>query len=90
MEHGDFSDVLFKAIATLENEEEIKNLFEDICTPKEIKSIAQRFEVARMLSEGAVYNDIVNATGASTATVSRVNRTMNVGCKTALERMGKD
>ncbi len=89
MEHGDFSDILFTAIATLENEEEIKNLFEDICTPKEIKSIAQRFEVARMLSEGAVYNDIVNATGASTATVSRVSRTMNVGCKTALERMRK-
>ncbi|MCQ2478600.1 MAG: YerC/YecD family TrpR-related protein [Clostridia bacterium] len=89
MEHTDFSELLFEAMATLETKDEIKNLFNDICTPKEVKSIAQRFGVAKMLNEGAVYSEIVKATGASTATVSRVNRTMDTGCKTALERMGK-
>ena len=83
----DFSKLLYSAVMTLETEEECKHLFEDLCTPKEIKSIAQRFAVAKMLSEGRIYNDIVKETGASTATISRVNRTMSKGSRTVLERL---
>ena len=87
MAEKDFSELLYSAIMTLENEDECHHLFEDLCTPKEIKSIAQRFAVAKMLSEGRIYNDIVEETGASTATISRVNRTMSNGSKTVLERL---
>ena len=87
MEHKDFSELFYKAVMTLETPEECKSFFEDVCTPKEIKSMAQRFAVAKMLSEGAVYNEIVSQTGASTATVSRVSRTKSEGCKTAIEGM---
>lgn len=87
MKEKDFSKLLYSAIMTLQSEDECKRLFEDLCTPKEIKSIAQRFAVAKMLSEGNIYNDIVKKTGASTATISRVNRTMSKGSKTVLERI---
>ncbi len=87
MKEKDFSKLLYSAVMTLETEEECQHLFEDLCTPKEIKSIAQRFAVAKMLSEGRIYNDIVDETGASTATISRVNRTMSKGSKTVLERL---
>ncbi len=87
MENKDFSKLLFEAVMTLKTVEECESLFEDLCTPKEIKSIAQRLAVAKMLTEGKVYNDIVEATGASTATISRVNRTMSDGSKTVLERL---
>ena len=87
MEQKDFSKLLYKAVMTLENEQECAHLFEDLCTPKEIKSIAQRLAVAEMLSEGKVYNEIVKATGASTATISRVSRTMSRGTRTVLERL---
>lgn len=87
MQDKDFSKLLYSAVMTLESEDECQRLFEDLCTPKEIKSIAQRFAVAKMLSEGSVYNDIVEHTGASTATISRVSRTMSDGSKTVLERL---
>ncbi len=87
MADKDFSKLLYSAIMTLKSEEECQHLFEDLCTPKEIKSIAQRLAVAKMLSEGSIYNDIVDETGASTATISRVNRTMSKGSKTVLERL---
>ncbi len=87
MAEKDFSKLLYSAVMTLKSEEECQHLFEDLCTPKEIKSIAQRFAVAKMLSEGRIYNDIVDETGASTATISRVNRTMSKGSKTVLERL---
>ena len=87
MAEKDFSKLLYSAIMTLENEEECQHLFEDLCTPKEIKSIAQRFAVAKMLGEGRIYNEIVAETGASTATISRVNRTMSKGSKIVLERL---
>lgn len=87
---NDFSQLLYDAVMTLDSAEECRQLFEDICTPKEIKSIAQRLAVAKMLSEGCVYNDIVSRTGASTATISRVNRTMSAGSKTVLERLGNN
>ncbi len=87
MAEKDFSKLLYSAVMTLKSEDECQHLFEDLCTPKEIKSIAQRFAVAKMLSEGKIYNDIVEQTGASTATISRVNRTMSNGSKTVLERL---
>ena len=79
MAEKDFSKLLYSAVMTLKSEEECQHLFEDLCTPKEIKSLAQRFAVAKMLSEGRIYNDIVEETGASTATISRVSRALNYG-----------
>lgn len=73
-------DFLFKAILALDNMEECYDFFEDLCTVAEIKAMSQRIVVAKMLSEKRVYNDIVNETGASTATISRVNRSLNYGC----------
>lgn len=74
-----FIDKLFEAILLLENEEECYRFFEDICTVSELKSIAQRLEVAKMLAEDKTYTDIANETGASTATISRVKRCLNYG-----------
>ena len=73
------TDLLFESILTLKSVDECYYFFEDICTIKEIQSIAQRVVVAKMLTEGSVYSDIVEATGASTATISRVNRSLNYG-----------
>lgn len=73
------TDLLFNSILTLKTLDECYDFFEDICTVKEIQSIAQRVMVAKMLKDGTVYSDIVNKTGASTATISRVNRSLNYG-----------
>lgn len=73
-------DNLFDAVLCLKTREECYAFFEDLCTVLELKAISQRLQVAKMLSEHNVYNDIVNATGASTATISRVNRSLNYGC----------
>lgn len=86
-----FTDQLFKAILLLESEEECYRFFEDICTVNEIKSIAQRLEVAKMLQEGATYEEIAKLTGASTATISRVKRCLNYGAdgyQLVLKRLG--
>ena len=72
-------DALFNAILSLKNLDECYAFFEDLCTVTELKSIEQRFEVAMMLSRGHVYGDVVRATGASTATISRVNRSLQYG-----------
>ena len=72
-------DHLFEAILSLENKEECYGFFEDLCTVSEIKAMSQRIVVAKMLSDKRVYSDIVAATGASTATISRVNRSLNYG-----------
>ena len=72
-------DFLFKAVLALETPEECYDFFEDLCTVQELKTISQRLVVAKMLSEKSVYTDIVTATGASTATISRVNRSLNYG-----------
>ncbi len=72
-------DYLFKAILSLKTMEECYNFFDDLCTVPELKALSQRLEVAKMLSEGRVYSDIVTKTGASTATISRVNRSLNYG-----------
>ncbi len=73
------TDALFQAILTLETVDECYKFFDDLCTVPEIKAMAQRYVVAKMLSEGEIYNDIVKDTGASTATISRVNRSLNYG-----------
>ncbi len=72
-------DFLFKAILELQTMDECYDFFEDLCTITELKSISQRIVVAHMLSEKRVYSDIVKETGASTATISRVNRSLNYG-----------
>lgn len=72
-------DHLFEAILTLETNEECYTFFEDVCTINELLSISQRYEVAKMLREGHTYLDISKDTGASTATISRVNRSLNYG-----------
>lgn len=72
-------DQLFDAILCLKNREECYLFFEDVCTVNELISLSQRFEVARMLREQKTYLDIAEKTGASTATISRVNRSLNYG-----------
>lgn len=76
---NDEIDFLFEAILSLKTLEECYRFFEDVCTISEIKSIAQRLEVAAMLKERRTYIDIAQTTGASTATISRVNRSLNYG-----------
>ena len=72
-------EALFEAILTLRSPEECYAFFEDLCTVNELLSLSQRFEVAAMLKEGKTYLDIAEKTGASTATISRVNRSLNYG-----------
>ncbi len=72
-------DKLFDAILCLNNREECYNFFEDVCTINELLSLTQRFEVAQMLREQRTYLEIAEKTGASTATISRVNRSLNYG-----------
>ena len=72
-------DDLFKAILTLESVEDCRKFFEDVCTIKELEAIAQRLDVAKMLSNGKNYQEISKETGASTATISRVAKCLNYG-----------
>ena len=67
----------YKAILLLENEEECYSFFRDVCTVTEMRAMEQRFEVARMLTQGKVYSEILERTGASSATISRVARSLN-------------
>lgn len=73
-------DFLFEAILKLQTLDECYDFFEDLCTVSEIKAISQRIVVAKMLRDKKVYSDIVAETGASTATISRVNRSLQYGC----------
>lgn len=77
--HTEAVDELFNAILTLKDKSECYRFFEDICTVNELLSISQRFEVAKMLKDKRTYHDISEKTGASTATISRVNRSLNYG-----------
>ncbi len=84
--------LLYKAILTLQTEEECKNFFEDLCTFPELKAMSQRIAVANMLKQGYIYSDIVKETSASTATISRVNRSLTYGSdgyNTVLNRLSK-
>lgn len=86
----DLLDRLFEAILLLENLDECYRFFEDICTVAELKSLAQRLEVAKMLQNNRTYGEISSRTGASTATISRVKRALNYGAdgyKLVFERM---
>lgn len=72
-------DQLFAGIMSLQSVEECYNFFEDLCTITELRAMAQRFQVAKMLDQGQIYSDIVEETGASTATISRVNKCLVYG-----------
>lgn len=90
---GKSMDDLFQAILKLENMEECSNFFEDLCTISELRAMEQRFQVAKMLDEGQIYSDIAKETGASTATISRVNKCLTYGSdgyRTVLDRMKED
>ena len=78
--HNERTDFLFDCILSLKTKEECYNFFEDLCTITELRAMAQRFQVAKMLDQGQIYSDIVRETGASTATISRVNRSLQYGC----------
>lgn len=85
-------DIFFEAILSLENREECQKFFEDICTIKELEDISMRLKVAIELKRGKVYNEIVKKTGASTATISRVNRCLSYGSggyNIVLDRLGE-
>lgn len=73
------SGQLYKAILQLRDEDECYRFFQDLCTVAELRSMEQRFEVASLLDDGMIYNDILERTGASSATISRVNRSLNYG-----------
>lgn len=84
--------LLFEAILALKDQEECRAFFQDLCTVAELKAMAQRLEVAQLLDQGLIYNDILQRTGASSATISRVNRALQYGAdgyKTILPRLGK-
>lgn len=86
------TDTLFEAVLSLKDIEECYNFFEDICTISEIKSLAQRLQVAGMLKDKKTYTEVCEITGASTATISRVNRALNYGAggyDTVLDRISK-
>ena len=70
---------LYDAILSLKSKDECKVFFEDLCTIKELETMSRRLEVAKMLLDGKTFNEIVAATGASTTTISRVNRCLNYG-----------
>lgn len=73
------SDTLYRAILTLKDEDECRRFLQDLCTVSELKAMEQRMEVAMLLDEGLIYSDILEKTGASSATISRVNRSLSYG-----------
>ncbi len=73
------NEQLYKAILQLKDEKECYEFFQDLCTVSELRSMEQRFEVASLLDDGMIYNDILEKTGASSATISRVNRSLSYG-----------
>ena len=91
--HSEDMEKFYKAILSLKNENECAGFFEDICTVKELKDMAQRLGVAQMLRDGMSYQNVSAKIGASTATISRVNRCLmygNGGYNTVLERLSND
>lgn len=75
----DQNDLLYQAILALNSLEECRAFFQDLCTVAELRAMAQRLEVAQLLDDGLIYNDILQRTRASSATISRVNRSLNYG-----------
>ncbi len=91
IKHIDFGE-LFRAIACLQNEEEAAAFLEDICTVNEMRAMLSRLQVAALLDKGEQYSQIVKETGASTATISRVNRCLMYGSdgyRLVLDRLDK-
>jgi TrpR-related protein YerC/YecD len=89
-ETPDQTALLFEAVLALETPEECRAFFQDLCTVAELRAMAQRLEVAQLLDDGLIYNDILQRTGASSATISRVNRALQYGAdgyKTVLPRL---
>lgn len=92
MQKNDQADLLYEAILSLKTKEECRAFFQDLCTFTELKAMAQRIEVARLLKQGLIYNDILERTGTSSATISRINRALQYGAdgyRTVLERLEK-
>ena len=86
------ADLLYEAVLSLKTPEECRAFFQDLCTVAELRAMAQRLEVAQLLDQGLIYNDILQRTGASSATISRVNRALQYGAdgyKTVLPRLKK-
>lgn len=84
--------LLYQAILSLDSMEECQAFFQDLCTVSELRAMSQRLEVAQMLDDGMIYNDILERTGASSATISRVNRALQYGAggyKAVLPRLEK-
>ena len=75
------SDTLYRAIILLQTEEECRNFLQDLCTVSELKAMEQRMEVAMLLDDGLIYSDILERTGAASATISRVNRCLHYGAE---------
>ena len=75
------SDTLYRAILTLKDEDECRRFLQDLCTVSELKAMEQRMEVAMLLDEGLIYSDILEKTGASSATISRVNPCLHYGAE---------
>ena len=88
--HTESTSRLFRAILALQTEEECSHFFDDVCTVKEIQDLSQRLEVASMLAQGKNYQEISRETGASTATICRVNKCLHYGdggYRTVLDRL---
>ncbi|MBR6259406.1 MAG: TrpR-like protein [Oscillospiraceae bacterium] len=84
---------MYKAVLQLETVEECEKFFDDLCTVAELKAMEQRYQVAELLEKGMIYNDILERTGASSATISRVNRSLRYGAggySIVFERLGKE
>ncbi len=76
---SDDIDALYEAVSCIRTREEFYNFFEDLCTIAELQSLAHRFSGAKMLDDGCTYQDIIDKTGASTATISRINKCLGYG-----------
>mgnify|MGYP005808989655 CR=1 FL=1 len=87
------SDILYEAIVSLRDVEECKKFFQDLCTVSELKAMEQRMEVAMLLDQGLIYSEILERTGASSATISRVNRCLHYGAdgyRTVIPRLKEE
>ena len=88
----DNADLLYEAILSLKTKDECRAFFQDLCTITEVKAMAQRIEVARLLDQGLIYNEILEKTGTSSATISRINRALQYGAdgyRIVLDRLEK-
>jgi TrpR-related protein YerC/YecD len=81
IEKGVRNEDMYKAILTLKTVDECKRFFDDLCSITELRAMEQRYHVATLLEKGMIYNDILEETGASSATISRVNRSLRYGAE---------